>query len=305
MPSFKLPRLPKGRFVPVVGYTAVTIGAFLFFLWITFPYDVIERLIVDKAQEGGTTLRFGKVGPGLFGVSFKKVQLLPSPVDGADPDPTRALVIDSVTLRPSLFPIGLALRANALGGDVAANVGALGTPKLQVKLDGLSTQKGNFGAYTGIDLDATLNGAIDLSFQKANGAADPSTADGKLSLTLANALLKGGTLTGAMPLDLPAARLGTIELVIPFEKGVGTVETFTGDGEDLQLKGSGTINLARNLDASRINLELGLRAAEAFAKEQPLIGMGLNTLPPDREDPTFRKARVGGTLARLSFGPGR
>ena len=302
---FTLPRLPKTRVASVLGYTALTIASFLLFLWLTFPYDVIERLVVDKAREAGTHLRIGDVGPGFFGVSFDTIQVLPAPKDGEDPDASRALVIDSVTVRPALLPIGLAIRADALGGDIAANVGALGKPSLSVTLDGLSTQRGNFVAYTGIDLDSTLDGALDLDFSKVNGAADPSTANGALSLTLANALLKGGTLTGAMPLDLPAARLGTIEIAVPFENGVGTVETFTGNGEDLQVRGSGTINLARNLEASRINLDLALRATEAFAKEQPLIGMGLNTLPPDREDPSFRKARVGGTLSRLSFGPGR
>lgn len=298
-------KLPQGRAASIIGYTAVTIASFLLFLWLTFPYDVIERIVLEKAREAGMDVRIGDVGPGFLGVRLSKLQLVPQAPAGADPDPTRALVIDSVTVRPSIFPLGIAVRADAMGGDIAADVGAVGSPSLKVVLDGLSTQKGNFIAYTGIDLDATLNGKLDLSFDKVNGAADPSTADGTLALTIDDAHLKGGTLTGAMPLDLPEARLGDLALAIPFENGVGTVESLTGNGEDLQLKGGGTINLARNLEASRLNLELGLRAAEAYAKDQPLIGMGLNTLPADREDPTFRKARVGGTLARLSFGPAR
>ena len=117
--------------------------------------------------------------------------------------------------------------------------------------------------------------------------------------------INGGTLTGSMPLDLPKADLGDLKLEIPFEKGVGTVKTFDGNGQDLQLGGDGTIHLARKMDSSRIDLQVRLKASEAFKKDQPIVGMGLSALPADRKDPDFRMARIAGTLTKPTFVPGR
>ncbi|HLT29824.1 MAG TPA: type II secretion system protein GspN [Myxococcaceae bacterium] len=292
------------RGLTAIGYLAFTLFSLLLFLWLTFPYEVLRQRLVIQAEQAGMALAVRRAGPALFGMKLEAVQLIPDSPEGI-PDTTRALLIDRVAVRPSLLPLGVRVHADLMGGDAVGSWGLLGDADLQVSLEGLNPQRGNFLGYTGLDLEGLLQGELDLSMPKLDtGAADFSKANGELALQLAGTQLNGGTLPGALPLDLPSARLGDLTLTLPIEEGVGTL-TLSGNGEDLQLQGEGTLNLARRLDASRVDLMVKLRASEAFAKAQPMIGMGLNTLPADPDDPTFRRARVGGTLSRLSFTPGR
>ena len=113
----------RARLRRFAGYTAFTIFSLFLFLWLTFPYEVVERTVLQQAQAAGLDLRIGSTGPGFFGVRFSKLQLLPKPEPGQDPDRAKALVIDSLSVRPSLFPIGVHLSADALGGDVSGSYG--------------------------------------------------------------------------------------------------------------------------------------------------------------------------------------
>jgi type II secretion system protein N len=300
MPLKKL----SSRGLIAIGYLAFTVFSLLLFLWLTFPYEVLRQRLVIQAEQAGMALAVRSAGPALFGMKLESVQLMPDSPDGL-PDTTRALLIDQVSVRPSLLPMGVRVHADMMGGEVVGSWGLLGDPDLSVSLEGLNPQRGNFIGYTGLDLEGLLEGGIDLTMPKLDtGEADFSKAGGELTLQLAGTQLNGGTLPGALPLDLPSARLGDLQLTLPIEEGVGTI-SLAGNGEDLQLQGEGTLNLARRLEMSRLDLMVKLRASEEFARAQPMIGMGLNTLPAAPDDPSFRRARVGGTLSRLSFTPGR
>lgn len=300
MPLKKL----SSRGLVAIGYLAFSIFSLLLFIWLTFPYEVLRLRLITQAEQAGMALAVQSAGPALFGIKLKGVQLIPDSPEGL-PDTTRALLVDQVSVRPSLLPLGVRVHADVMDGDAVGAWGLLGDATLKVSLDGLNPQRGNFLGYTGLDLDGTLEGELDVTMPKLEtGAPDPSKAEGALSLQLLGTQLNGGTLPGALPLDLPSARLGDLQLTLPIEEGVGTL-TLTGNGEDLQVQGEGTLHLARRMEQSRVDVTVKLRASEAFAAAQPMIGMGLNTLPADPSDPSFRRARVGGTLSRLSFTPGR
>jgi type II secretion system protein N len=104
---------------------------------------------------------------------------------------------------------------------------------------------------------------------------------------------------------LPKANLGDVTAKVKFEKGVGTVETLEGTGEDLKLGGEGTLTLARRLEASQLNLLVRLKPSPDFQRSAGLLGSGISFLPPDKTDPTFRAARVTGPLASPRFLPAR
>lgn len=287
-----------------VGYLAFGGVSLLLFLWLTFPYEVLRQRLITEAREAGMNLAVQRVGPSFGGVRLRSLQLIPDGTDGL-PDTTRALVVDALSLRPSLLPMGVRARADLMGGDLVAHLGLLGDPSVRVDIDGLNTQRGNFLGYTGLDLDGLLDGNLNVSMPRLpSGEPDLSKADGTFSLLLADTRLNGGTLPGSFPLDLPSARIGDLQLELPIEDGVGAL-VLSGNGEDLQLQGEGSVNLARQLGLSRLDVQVKLRASPEFVQAQPMIGMGLNTLPADPTDPSFRQARVAGTLSRPSFTPGR
>ncbi len=122
--------------------------------------------------------------------------------------------------------------------------------------------------------------------------------------------IKGGTVEvpyyGQMtPFDVPRISLGDIDGKLVVEKGQGKLETFHGKGDDVELLANGTLKLANNARYSEADINLKLKALPDFVKRLGIIGAGLSVLPADRQDPTFRLARITGFVGRPNFGPGR
>lgn len=325
-----MPAEPKpARWKVTLAWGAFALFAFLLCLSLTFPYDALRARLVTEAAAQGYALRIGTLRPGLHGITATDVRvskppapltaetlaalttpgaLVPGPEELGEP-----LHIDALAFRPSLFPLGVAFWADALGGTVSGAVGPLGGLTLRVRLDGLDTSKGNLKGFSGMDLEGTLDGHLDLSAPAAEGAGqagpDFSRAEGEVALDTRGLTIKGGKVKvpmygSMMPVDLPRIALGELALRLPIEKGQGTLETLRGRSEDLEVAGSGTLKLARRLEYSEPNLELKLKAEPAFTQRLGILGSGLSILPADRQDPTFRVARLTGYLGRPNFGPG-
>ncbi|QRK04642.1 type II secretion system protein GspN [Archangium violaceum] len=314
------------RWKLVVGYGAFSLVAFVLCLFLTFPYDTLRRRAVDAAADAGYALRIGSLRPGLRGLTATNVRLskvpngmtpelhgmlasntgmLPGPEEMGEP-----LNIDSVAVRPSLLPPGLAFHANLMNGSLSGNVGGLGDVKVAVKLSDLDPSAGNLKGFSGMDLAGKLNGSLDLTLPKTRGQPDLSQANGQLSLDTKGLLIQGGNITVPMygqptPMDLPRIALGDIDARIKIEKGLGTVEALQAKSEDLEVQGSGTVKLGQRLDVSQPDMDFKLRAEPEFVKRLGLLGAGLSILPADKTDPKFRVAHLGGFFNRPNFGPAR
>ncbi|WNG25064.1 type II secretion system protein GspN [Cystobacter fuscus] len=314
------------RWKLVLGYGAFSLVAFVLCLLITFPYDTLRARAVGAAADAGYALRIGSLRPGLFGLTATQVRLskvphgmtpelqdmlasnsamLPGPEELGEP-----LTIDSVAVRPALFPPGVAFRASLLGGSASGSVGGLGDVKVAVKLSDLDPSGGNLKGFSGLDLVGKLNGSLDLTLPKTRGQPDLSQANGQLSLDSRGLIIQGGNVTVPMygtptPMDLPRISLGDLDARIRIEKGLGTVEALQTKSEDLEVQGSGTLKLGQRLDVSQPDMEIKLGAEPEFVKRLGLIGAGLTILPADKTNPKFRVAHLSGFLNRPTFGPAR
>ncbi|HEX8433664.1 type II secretion system protein GspN [Archangium sp.] len=314
------------RWKLVVGYGAFSLLAFVLCLCLTFPYDTLRRRAVDAAADAGYALRIGSLRPGLRGLTATQVRLskvpngmtpelqgmlasntslLPGPEELGEP-----LTIDSVALRPSLLPLGVAFHLDVMGGSVSGNVGGLSDVQVAMKLSDLDPSKGNLKGFSGMDLTGRLNGSLNLTMPRTRGQPDLSQANGQLALDTKELLIAGGNITVPMygqptPMDLPRISLGEIDARIKIEKGLGTVEALQAKSEDLEVRGSGTVKLGQRLDVSQPDMDFKLRAEPEFVKRLGLLGAGLSILPPDKEDPKFRAAHLSGFFNRPNFGPAR
>ncbi|ATB37363.1 type II secretion system protein GspN [Cystobacter fuscus] len=314
------------RWKLVLGYGAFSLVAFVLCLLLTFPYDTLRARAVGTAADAGYALRIGSLRPGLFGLTATQVRLskvpngmtpelhsmlesnsgmLPGPEELGEP-----LTIDSVAVRPALFPLGVAFRASLLGGSASGSVGGLSDVKVAVKLSDLDPSGGNLKGFSGLDLVGKLNGSLDLTLPKTRGQPDLSQANGQLSLDSRGLIIQGGNVTVPMygtptPMDLPRIALGDIDARIRIEKGLGTVEALQSKSEDLEVQGSGTLKLGQRLDVSQPDMEIKLGAEPEFVKRLGLIGAGLTILPADKTNPKFRVAHLSGFLNRPTFGPAR
>jgi type II secretion system protein N len=314
------------RWKLVLGYGAFSLVAFILCLFLTFPYDTLRQRAVEAAADGGYALRIGSLRPGLRGLTATQVHLskvpngmtpelltllssgtkmLPGPEELGEP-----LNIDSVAVRPTLLPLGVAFHASLLSGSISGNAGGLSDVQVKVKLSDLDTSAGNFKGFSGMDLTGKLNGSLDVTLPKTRGQADLSQANGQLSLDTKELIIQGGNVTVPMygqptPMDLPKIALGDLDARIRIEKGLATVESLRTKSEDLELQGSGTVKLAARMDVSQPDMTFKLRAEPEFVKRLGLLGAGLSMLPPDQSDPKFRVAHLGGFFNRPTFGPAR
>jgi type II secretion system protein N len=314
------------RWKLVLGYGAFSLVAFMLCLLLTFPYDTLRARAVGAAADAGYALRIGSLRPGLRGLTATQVRLskvpngmspelqgmlasnsamLPGPEELGEP-----LNIDSVAVRPALFPPGVAFHANLLGGSASGNVGGLSDVKVAVRLADLDPSGGNFKGFSGMDVVGKLNGTLDLTLPKTRGLPDLSQANGQLSLDSRGLIIQGGNITVPMygtptPMDLPRIALGDLDARVRIEKGLGTVEALQTKSEDLEIQGSGTLKLGQRLDVSQPDMEFKLSAEPEFVKRLGLLGAGLTILPADKSNPKFRVAHLSGFLNRPTFGPAR
>jgi type II secretion system protein N len=314
------PEAPKlARWKVIAAYTAYSLFALLFCLYLTFPYDAVKQRVTAAATAAGLSLTIDSLGPGLFGVTARNLRvnkvLTPEQqrlaTETGTPEPT-PLEIDSVAVRPALIPPGLAFRAKALGGTVSGSVGALGATRVSVTADGLDFSKGNLKGFTGLDLAGQGELSFNLSVPSSGGsgkaAAEPDLgqANGALELSVENLTVNGGNLTVPMygqptPVALPKVQLGNVEGKLKFEKGLGTLENLGTKSPDLELAAVGTLKLAKRLDYSEPAIDVRLKLDADFLKRLGMIGSAASMLPADPKDPGWRAFKVRGFLGRPDF----
>jgi len=296
--------LNRPKLKATLGYVAFGIAAFVLGLYLTFPYAQLKSYLIAQADAQGLQLRIATLGPGLFGVTAYAVRIAPAPKDDKTPE---ALQVDSVSLRPSLLPLGVAARGKAMGGTFHATVGGLSALVLRADFSDLDPSKGNFKGATGIAAKGSASGAVTFDIPKTAAVkGQPRTpnlaeADGEVSLDLAGFSIEGGQITVPLygtptPVDLPKIVFGNLGAELTFQKGSGKLAKLSAKSDDLELNGSGTLRLAKRLPFSEMNLTLKLKADPAFVTRLGLLGSGLSMLPKDPTSPGFRVAHLTGFL---------
>src|SRR5262249_42120868 len=113
------------KWLRYLGYPFFFFVVFVFSVHLTLPYEAIKARLVDEAHKQGYTVSIGSLGPALgFGVTAKQVMINVGQPKPDQPDaPVPALMIDSVTLTPSLLLWGIKFTGKAFGGDLRGFVG--------------------------------------------------------------------------------------------------------------------------------------------------------------------------------------
>jgi type II secretion system protein N len=297
----------------VLAYASFSVAALLAALFATFPYDALKTRVRAEAERSGYFLRIGSLGPGLFGVRATGVEVSKQS-DAVTEAPPEALLIDSVSITPTLFPPGLSLSAKLLGGAATAAVSPLSGLRVRLDLEELDLAKGNLKGFTGLDVVGELEAHVELRLPRGGSgpaAAEPdlSQATGTVAVALKGVTINGGSLSIPIPqygpeptpIDLPKISLGDVSARLKFEKGQGSVEELRGRSSDLEFSGSGTLKLARRLEYAEPTMEVRFKPDADFQKRLGMLGSVLSIVGPDPKDPTWRMGRLSGYLGRPRF----
>lgn len=284
----------KTRLKKLLGYPAFFGAAFLAMLYLTFPYEALGELAREQAARSNIVLGFSRLGPGLLGIKARGVSVKLPKQDGqpAEPEP---VLIDSVSLRPSLFPPGIKCSAELFGGSLTATWGALGNPKLTLRAKGLDLVKTNAKAAVGLDLTGKLGAAVDLQLDKKDNAK----TTGRISLTAEGLLINGGTVANY---DLPKIDLGRLEAELKLEGGKAVVQTFRGNGKDIEANLEGDVGLGQKPLMSTLKLKVQFKPSEDFLRRNSLIATGLG-FAMTKDSRGFFAADIQGMLGNPRFKP--
>jgi type II secretion system protein N len=284
----------RTRLLKLIGYPAFFGAAFSLMLFLTFPYDALGQLVGEQARRSGMELTFDRLGPGFFGVRARGVSVKLPKQDGqtAEPEP---IYVESVSVRPSLLPPGVKVSADLFGGSLDATWGAVGNPTLTLKAKGLDLLKTNAKAAVGLDLTGKLGAVVELKLDKK----DPTKTTGRVALMGESLLVNGGTVANY---DLPKIDLGRLDAELKLENGKASVQTFRGNGADLELTVDGEVGLGQKPMMSTLKLKAKFKPSDDLLKRNSFIATGLG-FAMAKDSGGFYAADIQGMLGNPRFKP--
>lgn len=285
----------RARLKKLFGYPAFFSIAFGLMLFLTFPYDLVaERIEAEAKRNAGVNLDIGSLGPAFLGIKAKKVSIVSEQQPGEQEAPA-PLMIDSVSARPSLFPLGVAFNAEIFGGTVKGSYSPLRKSQILLTAREVELARGNLKPALGLDLTGRLGADINLAFDPA----DFTKAVGRVELDAQGLVVNGGTVANY---DLPKVDLGALEAALQVADGKATIETLSIKGNDVEAEGEGEMTLAQKLLFSTMRVELKFKPAEEFLKRNSFIQTGLS-FAMTKDAQGFYKARLDRQLGNPRFTP--
>lgn len=281
--------------------------AFLLFLVLTFPYDVVARRIEMEAQSAGVEVRIGRAGAGGFAsLLARDVRVRVLPASGAEAWPE--LRFERAVFSPDILALILrrtsfGFSVNGYGGTARGHVALSGDPRLP----GVSS----FRIDTG-DLDLAALPLRELAGITASGKLRMKAdllallpvegAHGNVSLAVEAASLTGGAVFG---FALPRTSLGHVEGAVVVDKGIARVDKTSASAGDIEADLEGTVNLRPLLSLSQAELHLRFRPGDRWLDANaPIKGMVGLIQNAKQADGTYAFTFTG-PLSRLQPRPGR
>lgn len=274
-------RLLASPAVRALGYLTLGNVLFALFAYWTFPYERVRDYLVQEVERprgangtrtpSGYQLEIASLSPSFFtGVELEGVRFATTSSDAAAR--TTEVHIERLFARISLLAllggtVEIAFEAEAGGGSIEG-VLAQGDEESRVEADIDSLDLGRMqvlSGLVGLPVTGVATGKIALTVP-----ADATKSTGEVALTIARvtvgdgrAKLKLGAMAGE-GLTIERLDAGTIELAAKVEAGKLRISKLRSNGADLELEGSGAVDLASSLGASTASLMLRIEISDAY-----------------------------------------
>jgi type II secretion system protein N len=281
--------------------------AFLLFLVLTFPYDLLARRIEMEAQRAGAELTIGSAGPGgLASLKARDVRVRIVPGSGGEPWPE--LRFDRAVFSPDLFALILrrtsfSFSLSGYGGTTRGHVSLSDDPRtpglssFRIDADDLDLSTLPLREMLGVAAGGRLRVKADLP-----ALLPVEAAHGNLTLAVDSAALTGGAVVGFI---VPRTSIGRVEGSVTVDKGVAKVERTSAHGGDIEADVDGNVNLRPLLSLSQADLHVRFRPSERWLNENaPIKGM-MGLIQNARQPDGSYLFSFTGPLSRMQSRPGR
>jgi type II secretion system protein N len=281
--------------------------AFLLFLVVTFPYDVLARRIEIEAQRAGAEVIIGSVGAGGIGsvrARDVRVRLASPPGAGAWPE----LRFERAKVSPDLFALlfrrtSFGFSLEGYGGSASGHVALSNDPRLpgvsSFRLDAHDFDLATLPLreMAGVSAAGKLRAKADLP-----SLLPVETARGTFTVSLDGAALTGGAVMG---FALPPTTLGRVDGSLALEKGIARVDKTAARGGDIEAEVDGNINLRPLLSLSQAELHVRFRPSDRWLNENATLKNMMGLIQNARQGDGSYLYTFAGPLSRMTPRPGR
>ncbi len=315
------------RWLRITGYVFFFLFSFLTFVYLTFPYDRVRDFVIHQVQLAmpGAELEIVSLEPAwVTGIEAQGVRLrLPAePPDPARPaapagadgearrPPRPSVTIPYLYARASIlsYLLGTTEVVFEIEVDGGGTIEGVVTDEesqshITAHLEGVDLRRmGVIRHFTGLSLGGTVSGDIDVTV-----AEEADATDGSIVLSIADATIGDEQFQVPIPglgtgLQLTRVQAGTLNLRIDVEDGQGRVQQLAGDGEDVVVRGIGTLRLVRPLRMTSLDLILRAAIQPAYLQRNPAVQGALELSASNPMVAPFRAAdgafqvRLQGTI---------
>ncbi len=272
-------------------YSLYTVLAFVLFLLVTFPHELVLQRILSRAATGPVEVEVRGLHLGwTLAYTMDELRLLRRGGDPAIP----LLTAQKVRVAPSWlsllrghpYPVGV--RGDLYGGTADATV------DLRPDAYAIDARFANLdvGRYAGLRLfmEGTLRGRVEGEVTVQGNAAKPATTNGRIGLRAARLALEGGKLRG---ITVPDLHFPEVRIAGEVKKGRLELGDVNATGDEISARGEGNVVLQHPLAGSLMNLTLVVQPA-AQAPEN--LRLALNLLPGTPGEGGERTVRLYGSF---------
>lgn len=302
-----------------VGYPLFFVLAFLTSAYLTFPYDRVRDFITAEVSRAlpGAELEIVSLEPSwISGVELEGVSLrIPSETEGERP---LSVTLPRVWARAGIFSYlfgstsidfeveidgGGIIEGNLEHDDVASH--------LVVHLADVDLRRlGPLRTVTRLPLSGVVTGDVDVTL-----AEETEDTVGSAALTIADTAIGDGRARLVLPgmgsgITVERLSLGEVNITLEIEHGTARIEELTANGDDAELRGSGSIRLSRQVRMWALDILLRLNVLPAYRERNAatqaifsLADMSAEARPYRAADGAFQ-FRIQGTIGgRVTAAP--
>jgi type II secretion system protein N len=291
------------RILKPVAYIAIFFSALIFFFYVKTPASLVQGVVLNTLNQGGSMQwQADSISSRLFLFPHLKAEnLTVAPTRGTFPP----VLFDEMRIFPSFLSFipwtgkmnpafsfdGTAYKAE-FAGKAWPNGSALN----------LTVEKLDFSELVPlIEAGVRLKGVIDsLNTELELAGGRLSQANGTVSAKGKNFVVDPSAFS--LPLPLPILDLGALDLRGRLDKGRLNIEKFSvgTPGKDLEVSGSGSIQLMDTIQFSRVDLRLRIKPSAKIMTAMPALQGMLGTIAALQPD-GFYAMKVSGTFTQMGL----
>ena len=284
----------------ILAYTLYALVAFVVFVYVMFPYDLLQQRLVEWVSQDGVQLALTRLRPAFpLGLRAEGIRLQ---VDQFSPrDAT--MYIETCRVQPAWLALlsrqmqvrfEAGLYSGRLDGEVHYTK-VEGTPLWEIKTRFADLDVAQYPLVQK-DNKAFIRGRL------SGDAAVTLTSDGQMPEGRFNVRVQSMALVGAPGWQLQLQReiaCDTLQGELKTTtKQAGTV-SLTCQGKDLAIEARGTVGWKAPLTDSQLNVSWKVRSEEAYKQEVALLAALVRKRPDRRGELSFR---LQGPLRQLRLG---